>query len=235
MKKLFTIALTLISLQVLGQNDLKQTGELTVSGMATNVGNRAQSVFNYNFTHNIKYKKGDVNLSSNYTLSYQSKIKFQDDITFRIQPRVITRDWSLFTFSQYTRAYSRKLDSRLEAGFGGGHNIIKRDWFTLTGSYAILFDGSDYSDGSEIRAVRHSPRIQFFGKVKNFSFFTEAFYQPKISDLKSYNYRNTIEIKYSINDKLSLTSTYKRSYETYNIKNLNGLIENFTIGTTLSY
>ena len=235
MKKLLLIAMLFLGSQVFGQDTAKHSGKFTLGGMQTVANSQTQSVFNYDFMHNIKYKKSDISFSSNYILSYQNGVKFQDDNNFRIQPRLLTHDWSLFTFGQYSQAYSRKLDNRVEAGFGGGHNIIKRDWFTVTGSYAMLFDNSNYADGSEIRTMRHSPRIQFFGKVKNFSFFTEAFYQPKISDLNNYNYRETIEIKYSVSDKLSFTSAYKRSYETYNIKGTKGLIENFTIGTTLSY
>jgi hypothetical protein len=221
--------------QDLPKDSVKNSGKFTLSGMMMNVNNAKQTVLSYDFSHVMKYKNTDLTLSSNYLLSYKDDTKFQDDQVIRLQPRIITNNWSIFTFGQWSTAYSRKLDNRIEAGFGGGHNIIKRKAFTVTGSYGILYDNSSYTDGSKINALRHSPRVQFFGKADKLSYFTELYYQPMIENSNNYNYRGTAEIKYAVNDKLSLSFVYKRWYESYNILGIKGLNENFTIGTTFSY
>lgn len=234
MKFKFFLIVMLMSLQTLGQ-DKKSSGKLNLSGMVTNVNGLKQSMFSYDYAHTLKYKKIDFTASSNYMLSYKDGKKYQDDNSLRIQPRLITNNWSIFAFGQASRAYSRKLDSRLETGFGGGHNLIKGSWYTVTASYGILYESSNYSNDTNISALRHSPRLQFFGKADKFSYFTELFYQPMTRDLSNHNYRATTEIKYALNDKLSLSTTYKRWYESYNISGVQGLIENFIIGATFSY
>jgi hypothetical protein len=235
MKSFLALIFLLLSGNLLAQDTVIHKGKFNLTGMLMNVNGQSQSVFNYDFNHNVKYKKYDVTFSSNWMLSYKDGTKTQDDNSVRLQPRFVANNWSLFTFGQVSRAFSRKLDNRVEAGFGGGHNIIKGKWYTITGSYAIMYDNSNYANGSEIKALRHSPRLQFFGDIKNVSFFTEGFFQPMTDNLDNYNYRTTVEIKYNVNKKLSLISSYKRWYETYNVMGTKGLIENFTIGTTFSY
>jgi hypothetical protein len=217
------------------QDTIINKGKFGLSGMMMNVNGQNQSILNSDFSHNLKRKKFDLTFSNNYVLSYKDGRKIQDDNIIRLQPRIVTKSWSLFAFGQVSRAFSRKLDNRTEAGIGGGHNLFKGKWYTVTGSYGILYDASDYSNGSEIKAFRHSPRLQFFGNLGRTSFFTEAFYQPMTRDFNNYNYRTHVEIKYEINQKLSISTSYKRWYETFNVTGTSGLIENLTVGTTFSY
>lgn len=235
MKAFLFVILVLSSITLSAQDTILHKGKFALSGMMMNVNGQNQSILNSDFNHNIKYKKFDLTFSNNYVLSYKDGRKIQDDNVFRLQPRIVTNSWSLFAFGQVSRAFSRKLDNRTEAGFGGGRNIIKGKWYTITGSYGILYDASDYSNGSEIKAFRHSPRLQFFGTLGKASFFTEAFYQPMTDDFNNYNYRTNFEIKYEINQKLSISTSYKRWYETFNVMGTTGLIENLTIGTAFSY
>jgi len=235
MKKILFVLLMICSLSAFSQDTLNNSGKLNLSGMFMNVNGSSQSSYSYDFSHSLKYRYWDIGVSSNYILSYVDGQRNQDDKVFRLQPRLVDKDWSVFVFTQYTQAFSRKLDSRMETGLGGGHYIIKRDDWKVTGSYALLMDRSLYLDRSSINATRHSPRVQFFGTWKKLSLYFEEYYQPKIDDWSNYNSKSTSEIKYAINNKLSLVCSYKRSYETYTIKGTKNLNENFTIGTSITY
>lgn len=220
----------------MGQDTIRVEGNFGITGIINNpsIGNKT-SILQSDFSHSIGYKKTNYLLSGDYKLSYSNAKKTQDDASLLIQPKLILNKWNIFSFLQLVKAYSRKLDIRYESAIGTGYHLYKSTTFNLGLSYAILYDQSSYNDDSvSTRIFRHSIRLKVFGCHDKFEYFGELYFQPKIGDNSSYNYRERIELKCHISKYLSVVVIYTESYESFIVYG-NNLVSNLTFGVKINY
>jgi hypothetical protein len=218
-------------------NHVEKRSSIGLSGISNNPGvGYRQIILQGDFSNYIKYKNKDYLLRGNYITSFTGSKRIQDDGSLFIQPRMFYNHWNIFAFEQVSKAYSRRLDIRYETALGGGRYIYKSLIYTLTGSYAVLYDYTNYNRDSLIttKIVRHSARIQMFGTIDRVYYFFEIYYPPKLNEVSYYNYRNKVELRYSISKFLSFTTIYTSSYESYIVYG-NHLVSNLTFGLRVNY
>jgi hypothetical protein len=159
-----------------------------------------------------------------------------NDFVLRVQPRVIDDKYSIFSFGQISSLYSKKVNQRVEAGVGYGRTIFKRKLLESTFSLGTLYFNNDYSDLTNRKGLRLSPRIQLFGKNEKYkiSYSFEGFYQPNLWDKNDYITNTKTTFLFDLNKKFSIKMNYSTSFESFIITGARNDIKNFTMGFNLS-
>ena len=158
-----------------------------------------------------------------------------NDFVLRVQPRVIDEKYSIFSFGQISSLFSKKVNQRVEAGAGYGRTVFKRKLLEGTFSLGTLYFNNDYTDLTNRKGLRLSPRIQLFGKNEKYkiSYSFEGFYQPNLLDKKDYITNTKTTFLFDINKKFSIKVNYLTSFESFIITGAQNDIKNFTMGFNL--
>jgi hypothetical protein len=128
------------------------------------------------------------------------------------------------------------VNQRVEAGIGYGKTIFKLKLLESTFSLGTLYFNNDYSDLTNRKGLRVSPRIQLFGKNEKYkiSYSFEGFYQPNLLDKKDYITNTKTTFLFDLNKKFSIKVNYSTSFESFIITGAQNDIKNFTMGFNLS-
>jgi hypothetical protein len=154
-----------------------------------------------------------------------------------VQPRIIDKDYSVFTFGQISQLTSKKINQRVETGVGGGITTFRTKYLENTLSYGVLYYDNTYVDPAIVNSgIRHSPRTQFFGEIKNYKlkYFTECLYQPKVGETSDYILATKSWIKFDLNKLLGIKLQYTTAYESFFAKGATNDIKNFLVGINYS-
>jgi hypothetical protein len=101
----------------------------------------------------------------------------------------------------------------------------------------FLFYDNKYIDPTIINSgIRHSPRVQFFGEMKNYKlkYFAECLYQPKVGETSDYILMTKSWVKFDLNKLFSIKLQYTTSYESFFAKDARNDIKNFLVGLNYS-
>jgi len=114
--------------------------------------------------------------------------------------------------------------------------VDKRKLIESTFSLGTLYFNNDYSDLTNRKGLRLSPRIQLFGKNEKYkiSYSFEGFYQPNLWDKKDYITNTKTTFLFDLNKKFSIKMNYSTSFESFIITGARNDIKNFTMGFNLS-
>ena len=212
----------------------KFTFDLTGSVSQAN-DNKQDNILLSSFS-SVGWKKFETGLSTSYQMMTNNNTQLINDFVLRVQPRVIDEKYSIFSFGQISSLYSKKVNQRVEAGVGYGRTIFKRKLLESTFSLGTLYFNNDYSDLTNRKGLRLSPRIQLFGKNEKYkiSYSFEGFYQPNLWDKNDYITNTKTTFLFDLNKKFSIKMNYSTSFESFIITGARNDIKNFTMGFNLS-
>lgn len=229
------IVFLLLSFSVLGQDTIRHKATVSLNGSFSNINGQSQisSLLNNSYTLNRKNLENSILLKHLYV--QENDIAIINDVTLKIQPRYLKKNWSAFAYYQFSSILSRKIDTRQEAAIGAGRFIIKKTNFYSTLSYASIYLDTKYETGLNITSVRHSVRFQIGGKIKRVTYVSEFFYQPVIGNALNYNRTYDIKIMIPIVKKLAFNVNSYGNYETFNLKGVSSSNDILSLGLIYNY
>ena len=237
MKKYILIPLLILSNFVLGQDSITYKYNVDLTGSMNNANNNQQNNIVFSTFNSVNWKKFETGMSTNYQLMTTNKNILINDFTLRVQPRIIDKNYSVFTFGQLSQLTSKKINQRIETGVGGGITTFRTKYLENTLSYGVLYYDNTYVDPTIINSgVRHSPRAQFFGEMKNYKlkYFVECLYQPKVGETSDYILMTKSWVKFDLNKLFGIKLQYTTSYESFFAKDARNDIKNFLVGLNYS-
>jgi hypothetical protein len=237
MKKYILIPLLILSNFVFGQDSITYKYNVDLTGTINNANNNQQNNLVFSTFNSVNWKKFETGMSTNYQLMTTNGNILVNDFTLRVQPRIIDKDYSVFTFGQISQLTSKKINQRIETGVGGGITTFRTKYLENTLSYGVLYYDNTYVDPAIVNSgIRHSPRTQFFGEIKNYKlkYFTECLYQPKVGETSDYILAIKSWIKFDLNKLLGIKLQYTTAYESFFAKGATNDIKNFLVGINYS-
>jgi hypothetical protein len=237
MKKYILIPLLILSNFVLGQDTITYKYNVDLTGTINNANDNRQNNIVLSTFNSVNWKKFETGMSTNYQLMTTNGNIIINDFTLRVQPRIVDKDYSVFTFGQISQLTSKKINQRVETGAGGGITTFRTKYLENTLSYGVLFYDNKYIDPTIINSgIRHSPRVQFFGEMKNYKlkYFAECLYQPKLGETSDYILMTKSWVKFDLNKLFGIKLQYTTSYESFFAKDARNDIKNFLVGLNYS-
>jgi hypothetical protein len=236
MRLLLTTLLLFILTNLSAQNDSIQTSyKVDLTGVLNQVNGVSRTTLNFNALNTVKWKKFESSISTDYQLVSEDGENAVNDFTVRLQPRIVDKKYSVFSFGQLSSLESKKITQRFEGGLGGGFTAYKKkDLLQVNLSYATLFYNNNFQDLTNRNGFRHSPRISIYGKNEKskLSYSTEVYYQPSFTDLNDYILRSKNSIGFDLNKKFTITLLYTTWFESFFITDAINDVKTFTVGTT---
>jgi len=213
---------------------IKTTYKFDLTGVVNNVNGVSKTIVNSSASNTVKWRKFESTLGTDYQLLSDQGINAVNDFTLRVQPRIVEKHYSIFSFGQLSSLESKKITQRFEGGIGGGRTIWKTKYFESTVSYAMLYYNNNFQDLTHRDGFRHSPRFQLWGKLEdykiNYSF--EIFYQPSTQDYNDYILRSKTVVGFDLNKKFMINATYNSWYESFYAVGSRNNVKTFTFGTS---
>lgn len=236
MKNILPILLLIITNSLSAQNDtIKTSYKVDLTGVLNQVNGSTRTTLNFNALNTVKWKKFESSVSTDYQLVSNDGTNAVNDFTVRLQPKIIDKKYSVFSFGQLSSLESKKITQRFEGGLGGGVTVYKLDdLLQVNVSYATLYYNNNFQDLTNRNGLRHSPRIQVFGKNEKskLSYSLESFYQPSFVDVNDYILRTKSSAGFDLNKKFTITLQYNTWFESYYITGAINDVKTFTVGTT---
>jgi hypothetical protein len=232
----FLIPIIIFPVSALCQDTIpiKTTYKFDLTGVVNNVNGVSKTIVNSSASNTVKWRKFESTLGTDYQLLSDQGINAVNDFTLRVQPRIVEKHYSIFSFGQLSSLESKKITQRFEGGIGGGRTIWKTKCFESTVSYAMLYYNNNFQDLTHRDGFRHSPRFQFWGKLDdykiNYSF--EIFYQPSTQDYNDYILRSKTVVGFDLNKKFMINATYNSWYESFYAVGSRNNVKTFTFGTS---
>jgi len=233
---LFLIPIIIFPASALCQDTIpiKTSYKFDLTGVVNNVNGVSKTIVNSSASNTVKWRKFESTLGTDYQLLSDQGINAVNDFTLRVQPRIVEKHYSIFSFGQLSSLESKKITQRFEGGIGGGRTIWKTKYLESTVSYAMLYYNNNFQDLTHRNGFRHSPRFQFWGKIEdykiNYSF--EIFYQPSTQDYNDYILRSKTVVGFDLNKKFMINATYNSWYESFYAVGSRNNVKTFTFGTS---
>ena len=235
MKKLL-IPILLIANNLFSQDTIttKFGFDLTGSVSKANTVNQNNIILNSNCS--VNWKKFETGLITSYQNMTTNNTQVVNDVVMRIQPRIVDKKYSIFSFGQISSLFSKKVNLRIESGLGYGQTIFKNALFESTVSAGLLYFSNDYMDLTHREGLRVSPRLQVFGKNEKYkiSYSFETYYQPNIMDKGDYITNTKATFLFDLNKKFAIKFNYSSSFESYVKSGGRNDIKNLTLGFNLN-
>ena len=96
----------------------KFTFDLLGSVSQANVVTQNNILLNSNCS--VNWKKFETGLITTYQNMTSNNTQVVNDVVLRVQPRIVDKKYSLFSFGQISSLYSKKVNLRVESGLGYG-------------------------------------------------------------------------------------------------------------------
>jgi hypothetical protein len=235
MKKNILLLLSIILFnQLLSQDTIKTSYKVDLTGIVNEVNGQSRTTLNFNLSNSIKWKKFESMIGTDYQLLSNDGTNAVNDFTVRLQPKIVDKKYSIFSFGQLSSLESKKITSRFEGGIGGGITLFKLSSLESTFSYGTLYYNNNFQDLTQRKGFRHSPRFQMYGKYEPYkiSYSTEIFYQPAFERLDDYILRTKTAVGFDLNKKFTINLSYVTWFESYFVTGALNDVKTFTVGTT---
>jgi hypothetical protein len=215
-------------------NSIKTTYKFDLTGVVNTVNGLTKTIVNSSASNTVKWRKFESVMGTDYQLMSDDGINAINDFTIKMQPRIVEKHYSIFSFGQLSSLESKKITQRFEGGLGGGRTIAKSKYLESTISYAILYYNNNFQDLTHRNGFRHSPRFQFWGKIEDYkvNYSYELFYQPSTSDYNDYILRSKTTVGFDLNKKFMIAATYASWFESYYAVGSRNNVKTLTIGTS---
>lgn len=213
---------------------IKTTYKFDLTGVVNSVNGISKTIVNSSASNTVKWRKFESLLGTDYQLLSDQGVNAVNDFTIKVQPRVVEKHYSVFSFGQLSSLESKKITQRFEGGIGGGRTVRKTKYFESTVSYAMLYYNNNFQDLTHRNGFRHSPRFQVWGKIDNYkvNYSFEIFYQPSTRDYNDYILRSKTVLGFDLNKKFMITATYNSWYESFYVIGSRNNVKTFTFGTS---
>lgn len=236
MRKILIILSLVLTNSIYAQNDtIKSTYKVDLTGVVNEVNGQNRTTLSFNLSNSIKWKKFESTIGTDYQLLSTNGTNAVNDFTVKLQPKIVDQKYSIFSFGQLSSLESKKITSRFEGGVGGGFTMFKFKALEGTASYGALYYNNNFSDFTQRKGFRHSPRAQIFGKYDPYkiSYYFETFYQPAFESTQDYILRTKSTIGFDLNKKFTISLQYVTWFESYFVLGAINDVKTFTVGTTL--
>lgn len=234
MKNILFIPLLFVQ-TLFSQDTIRSTYKVDLTGVVNQVNGQSRTTLSFGFTNSLKWKKFESTIGTDYQLLSTNGTNAVNDFTVRLQPRIVDKKYSIFSFGQLSSLESKKITSRFEGGIGGGFTLLKHKYLEVTSSYGILYYDNNFSDLTRRSGFRHSPRVQLFGKNETYklSYYSEFFYQPSFTSINDYILRTKNTLGFDLNKKLTINLQYVTWFESYFVTGAINDVKTLTVGTTI--
>jgi hypothetical protein len=147
MKKNILLLLSIILFnQLLSQDTIKTSYKVDLTGIVNEVNGQSRTTLNFNLSNSIKWKKFESMIGTDYQLLSNDGTNAVNDFTVRLQPKIVDKKYSIFSFGQLSSLESKKITSRFEGGIGGGITLFKLSSLESTFSYGTLYYNNNFQD-----------------------------------------------------------------------------------------
>jgi len=240
MKKLLSLLIPIILIPITlysqgnDTNLIRSTYKFDLTGVVNSINGLTKTIVNSSASNMVKWKKFESTFGTDYQLMSDNGVNAVNDFTLKIQPRIVEKNYSIFSFGQLSSLESKKITQRFEGGLGGGRTVLKNKYFESTLSYAILYYNNNFQDLTDRNGFRHSPRLQVWGKIEDYkiNYSYEIFYQPSTGNYKDYILRSKTVVGFDLNKKFMITASYFSWYESYYAIGSRNNVKTFTFGTS---
>jgi hypothetical protein len=231
----FLTAFLLLSFSILGQDTTSHKASIMLNGSFSDINGQSQIAANVNNSYTITRKHVENLTLLKYLYVLENGTVIINDLTLRVQPRYLKKNWSVFAYHQFSSILSRKIDARYEFALGGGRYLIKKKDFYSTLSYATIYVNTRYKSNLDIASLRHSGRVQVGGNIGRITYALEAFYQPTFQDFDNYNYMYDLKVSVPIVKRLSFNVNSYGNYESFNLKGVSNSNDILSLGFIYNY
>lgn len=227
--RVFLIVLMLIfTIYGFSQDSIQRKYQLDNSITSMYNDNNGKKSFNGSFVgdNSISIKKTTLSLNTNYSVGYSPTLSTNEFI----QKNNLSYN-NFFLSHVYNHSLSRNINSDNSLGVGIGFKKNLKD-FSLSLSYAIMYQYVDYELTPDTKMIRNSFRFKLGVTKNNFKFTNEYYYQPNFKMLSDYIVYGNSKILLLPLNKISYTLQGNVNYRSKsNIKN----IDNITFGITYTF
>ena len=227
--RVFLIVLMLIfTIYGFSQDSIQRKYQLDNSITSMYNDNNGKKSFNGSFVgdNSISIKKTTLSLNTNYSVGYSPTLSTNEFI----QKNNLSYN-NFFLSHVYNHSLSRNINSDNSLGVGIGFKKNLKD-FSLSLSYAIMYQYVDYKLTPDTKMIRNSFRFKLDVTKNNFKFTNEYYYQPNFTMLSDYIIYGNSKILLLPLNKISYTLQGNVNYRSKsNIKN----IDNITFGITYTF
>lgn len=228
MKHFLIILSFVFSLYGFSQDSIKRQYQFDNSITSMYNNNNGKKSFNVSFVgeNSMSIKKTTLSLHTNYIVGYSPTLSTNEFIQKN------NMNYNNFFISHvYNHSLSRNINSDNSLGVGIGLKKTLK-YFSLSLSYAIMYQYVDYKLTPDTKMIRNSFRFKLGVTKNNFKFTNEYYYQPNFSMLSDYIIYGNSKILLLPLNKISYTLQGNVNYRSKsNIKN----IDNITFGITYTF
>ena len=179
--KLFILLLFPITL--FGQ--IKWSLDNTFTGVygTTKTGN--QLTLTTSGSNSIDYKKFGFDYNPTYVIQYSPELTNNEYLS-RQNIRFSKSNYDAFITHTFNYSFIRGITSDNFIGVGGGVKKEQKDKFKVSFSYAVLYQNTQFANGTAKEYVRHSARTRIKLTFTKVQFISEVYYQPTFTDVSNY-------------------------------------------------
>lgn len=228
MKHFFIILSFVFTTYGLSQDSIKRQYQFDNSITSMYNNNNGEKSFDGSFVgdNSISIKKTTLSLNTNYTVGYSPNLSTNE---FIHKNNLSYNNY--FISHVYNYSLSRNINSDNSFGLGFIFKKTLND-FSLSLSYAIMYQYVDYQLTTDTKIVRNSFRVKLVFIKNKFKFTNEYYYQPNFTMLSDYIIYGNSKILLLPLNKISYTLQGNVNYRSKsNIKN----IDNITFGITYTF
>lgn len=234
--KLFLLSI-LVPFISYGQDTINTKYNFELTGIHNSVNGNARTTLTMLANNSVSWKKFESSVSTEYQLVSNDGVNSVNDFTVKLQPRIVDKKYSIFSFGQLSSLESKKISQRFEGGIGAGYNVIYKPNFGINLSYATLFYNNNFDNLTNRNGLRHSPRYVIWGKLPKhkITYSSEAYFQPSFIDYTDYILRTKHKVGLNLSDKFTISLNYSTWFESYFVQDATNDVKTFTIGTSYKF
>jgi len=189
--KILIITLIIFSAQSVSSQKLNLNNSIGFNFNDNDVKVYATSI---NSSNSFESKNLSIANSLNHNINYSNKLN-QNEFSNKLSVGFNKSKYNSFLDYQTNYSLSRnlKFDNLIGIGFGRKDSLNK---FKIGYSYAILYQKIS---NQNLEYFRHSFRLKISQEFSNYSFISEIYYQPNLSNINNYSIFSTTKLLYKIN------------------------------------
>ena len=227
MKKLLTLLLILVCVNIYAQDTIKKKTFDISFGLMMNGGNNPLYGGTLKPSFSYESSNWEYTVNPNFTMNYASvddKISLVRREGYLVSTIFKKHDkWKLGAISEVEHSFLKKIDIRFNAGAGPSFKLVKSKEFELSFSEYILAEGIKVTNMSMNNhvSVRTSSRIKAIYTHKSFTVTSVNLVQPviytnqEVSTADLFIFRTTNKIDFNVAKSIALGIQIDGKYEAY--------------------
>ena len=136
-------------------------------------------------SNSIDYKKFGFDYNPTYVIQYSPELTNNEYLS-RQNFRFSRPGYDAFLTHTFNYSFIRGISSDNFIGIGGGIKKEQKDKFKVSLSYAVLYQNTQFANGTAKEYIRHSARTRIKLTFTKVQFISEVYYQPTFLDFNNY-------------------------------------------------